>query len=216
MSGDKSTTCIKTGPTSACDTSGQKLTAEKTDVSGLQLILHRLCVQLGERINVTPELLDSIPTTTYSRSTMRWIQDNAQHGEATEEYSTDSTIVYWDSAPPKSRKKRKYLLKRSCLLRKQALLVHLFPLTLKLVFMVFDVDAEGTIISVKYLAVEKVFQTLVIGTVTTEYAMHLFFAVASASKCILLQVHTGIIYTPTMKTNLNADSAIVLFHFSVE
>ena len=62
----------------------------------------------------------------------------------------------------------------------------------------------------------KVFQTLVTGTVTTEYAMHLFFAVASASKYTLLQVHIGIIHTPTMKTNLNADSAIILFHFSVE
>ena len=112
MSGDKSTTCIKTEPTSACDTSGQKLMAEKTDVSGLKLILHWLCVQPGERINVTPKLLNSIPTTTYSRSTMHWIQDNAQHGESTEEYSTDSTIVYWDSAPPKAHKKRKHLLKR--------------------------------------------------------------------------------------------------------
>ena len=37
LSGDKSTTCIKTEPTSACDTSGQKLTAEKTDVSGLKI-----------------------------------------------------------------------------------------------------------------------------------------------------------------------------------
>ena len=82
--------------------------------------------------------------------------------------------------------------------------------------MAFNVEDEGTNISVKYLAVEKVFQTLVIGTVTIEYAMHLSFTVASASMCILLQVHTGIIYTPTMKTNLNADSVIVLFHFSVE
>ena len=112
LSGDKSTACIKTEPTSACDTSRQKLTAEKMDVGGLKLILHRLCVQPGERINVTPKLLDSIPTTMYSRSTMRWIQDNAQHGEVTEEYSMDLTIVYWDSAPPKACKKRKHLLKR--------------------------------------------------------------------------------------------------------
>ena len=39
-------------------------------------------------------------------------QNGKKHGEVTEEYSTDSTIVYWDSAPPKSRKKRKRLLKR--------------------------------------------------------------------------------------------------------
>ena len=77
--------------------------------------------------------------------------------------------------------------------------------------MAFHIEDKGTTISVKYLAVVKVFQTLVI-----EYAMHLPFAVASASKCILLQVGTGIIYIPTVKTNLNADSAIVLFHFLVE
>ena len=82
------------------------------DVIGPQLILHQLHVQPGERINATPELLDSIPTTSYSRSTMRWIQDNTKHDEVTEEYSMDSTIVYWDSAPPKSCKKRKCLLKR--------------------------------------------------------------------------------------------------------
>ena len=83
-------------------------------------------------------------------------------------------------------------------------------------YFVFDVEDEGTTISVKYLAVVKVFQTLMIGTVTIEYARHLSFAVASASKCILLQVCTGIIYIPTVKTNLNADSAIVPFHFLVE
>ena len=112
LSNDKPTICIKNKPTSDRDTSGQKLMAEKVDVSGLQLILHRLCVQPGERINETPKLLDSIPTTSYNRSTMRWIQDNTQHYEATEEYSTDSTIDYWDSASPKLRKKRKHLLKR--------------------------------------------------------------------------------------------------------
>ena len=82
--------------------------------------------------------------------------------------------------------------------------------------MAFDVEDEGTTTSVKYLAMVKVFQTLVIGTVTIEYAMHLSFTAASASKCILLQVHTGIIYIPTLKINLNADSAIALFHFLVE
>ena len=111
-SNDRPTIGIKNEPASDCDTSGAKLTTKKLDVSSLQLILHRLCVQPGERINITPELLNSIPTISYSRSTMRWIQDNTQHDEVTEEYSTDSTIVYWDSASPKLCKKRKRLLKR--------------------------------------------------------------------------------------------------------
>ena len=80
----------------------------------------------------------------------------------------------------------------------------------------FDLEDVGTVISVKYLVVVKDFQTPVIGIVTIEYAMHLSFAVASASRCTLLQVCIGIIYTPTMKTNLNADSAIIGFHFLAE
>ena len=109
---DRPTIGIKNEPASDCDTSGPILTARKSHVSSLQLILHRLHVQPGERINVTSELLNSIPTTTYSRSTMGWIQDNTQHDEATDEYSTDLTIVYWDSVSPKLCKKRKRLLKR--------------------------------------------------------------------------------------------------------
>ena len=86
--------------------------AKEQDVSRLHLILHQVCVHPGERINVTPELLNSIPTTPYSRSTMHWIQENTKHDEVTDEYSTDSTIVHWDSATPKSYKKRKHLLRR--------------------------------------------------------------------------------------------------------
>ena len=83
-------------------------------------------------------------------------------------------------------------------------------------YMEFDIEDIGTVTSVKYLVVVKDFQTPVIGIVTIEYAMHLSFAVASASRCTLLQVHIEIIYIPTVKTNLNADSAIVHFHFLVE
>ena len=43
---------------------------------------------------------------------MRWIQENTKHDEVTDDYSTDSTIVYWDSAAPKSCKKRKHSLRR--------------------------------------------------------------------------------------------------------
>ena len=111
-SNDRPTIGIKNEHASDCDTSGPILTAKKLDVSSLQLILHQLRVQPGERINVTPELLKSIPTTSYSRSTMCWIQDNTQHNKTTEEYSTDSTIVYWDSASPKLCKRRKRLSKR--------------------------------------------------------------------------------------------------------
>ena len=111
-SNDRPTTVIKNEPASDCDTGEPILIAKEPDVGSLHLILHRLCVQPGEMINVTPELLNSIPTTSYSRSTMCWIQDNTQHGEVTDDYSTDSTIVYWDSATPKLCKKRKCSLRR--------------------------------------------------------------------------------------------------------
>ena len=83
-------------------------------------------------------------------------------------------------------------------------------------YMGFDVEDVGTVISVKYLVAVKDFQTPVIGIVTIEYAMHLSSAVASVSRCTLLEVHIGIIYIPTVKTNINADSATVHFHFLVE
>ena len=83
-------------------------------------------------------------------------------------------------------------------------------------YMGFNVEDAGIVISVKYLVVVKDFQTPVIGKVTIEYAMHLSSAVASVSRCTLLQVHIGIIYIPIMKTNINADSATIRFHFLVE
>ena len=111
-SNDRPTTGIKNEPASDCDTGEPILIAKEPDISSLHLILHWLHVQPGERINVTPDLLNSIPTTSYSRSTMHWIQENIKHGEATDDYSTDSTIVYWDSATPKLCKKRKHSLRR--------------------------------------------------------------------------------------------------------
>ena len=111
-SNDRPTTVIKNEPASDCDTGELILIAKELDISSFHLILHQLCVQPGERIDVTPELLNSIPTTSYSRSTMRWIQENTKHGEAIDDYSTNSTIVYWDSATPKSCKKRKRSLRR--------------------------------------------------------------------------------------------------------
>ena len=109
---DRPTTVVKNEPASDCDIDEPILIAKEPDISSLYLILHWLCVQPGERINVTPELLNSILTTSYSRSTMRWIQDNTKHDDVTDDYSTNSTIVYWDSAAPKSCKKRKHSLRR--------------------------------------------------------------------------------------------------------
>ena len=83
-------------------------------------------------------------------------------------------------------------------------------------YMGFDVEDTGIVISVKYLVVVKDFQTPMIGIVTIKYAMHLSSAVASVSRHTLLQVCIGIIYIPTIKTNTNADSASIRFHFLVE
>ena len=111
-SNDRPTTVIKNETASGCDIDEPLLIAKEPDISRFRLILHRLCVKPRERINVTPELLNSIPTTPYSRSTMHWIQENIKHDEATDDYSTDLTMVYWDSATPKSCKKRKHSLRR--------------------------------------------------------------------------------------------------------
>ena len=111
-SNDRPTTVIKNETASGCDIDEPLLIAKEPDISRFRLILYWLCVQPGERINVTPELLNSIPTTPYSRSTMCWIQENTKHNEVTDDYSTDSTIVYWDIATPKSCKKRKHSLRR--------------------------------------------------------------------------------------------------------
>ena len=83
-------------------------------------------------------------------------------------------------------------------------------------YMGCDVEHASIAISVKYLVVVKDFPTPMIGIVIIEYAMHLSSAMASVSRCTLLQVHIGIIYMPTVKINTNADSATICLHFLVE
>ena len=105
---------------------------------------------------------------------------------------------------------------RSCYLQSQAILELLSLLNAKLVYMGFAIQDVGTVLSVKYVVVVKDLQIPMIGTVTIEYAMHLSSAVASVSRRTLLQVHIRIIYIPTVKTNMNADSAAIHSHFLVE
>ena len=57
-------------------------------ITPLCLILKCLDVQPGDRIKITPELLDSIPSNSYSRATNQWIQENIL--EAPMKQTTDS------------------------------------------------------------------------------------------------------------------------------
>ena len=82
-------------------------------ITPLCLILKCLDVQPGDRIKITPELLDSIPSNSYSHATNQWIHENIL--EVPMKWTTDSndgsdsntTVLYWESSKPKRLKPRR-------------------------------------------------------------------------------------------------------------
>ena len=82
-------------------------------ITPLCLILKHLDVQPGDRIKITLELLDSVPSNSYIQATNQWIQENIleapmkQTTDSNNGSTSDTTVLYWESSKPKRLKLRR-------------------------------------------------------------------------------------------------------------